>query len=205
MTRIIWWSIGTGIAIVGLGFFTKLVTVESAEISALRSPDGAADAVLLDVPRDAHGVHSARVCLRLSVTSTIRPPSCTGIAYLSGVSASDRELGMHLEWRSSTELEIRYREATAAYLYYPTFTWPNVGRIKSAILRHSVVRNARPQPVIHRPSTDAEPPSLRPPCSARLRCANLHAAAHTHASSGSVARLAAWPQSRAAIRGTPLW
>lgn len=103
------------------------MTVESAEILALRSPDGAADAVLLDVPRDAHGAHSARVCLRRSATPTIRQPSCTGIAYLSGVSASDRELGMHLEWRSSTELEIRYREATAAYLYYPTFIWPNVG------------------------------------------------------------------------------
>jgi hypothetical protein len=125
--RIVWWSIGTGVAIVGLGLLTNRVTVQSAEISAARSPDGAADAVLVDVPRDAHGVHSARVCLRRSATPAYGQSSCTRIAYLSGVPASDPELGIHLKWQSSTELEIRYREATAVYLYYPTFIWPNVG------------------------------------------------------------------------------
>jgi hypothetical protein len=131
--RIVWWSIGTGAAIVVLGLLTSRVTIQSAEISAARSPDGAADAVLLDVPRDAHGAHSAKVCLRRSATPTYGQSSCTGIAYLSGVPASDRELGIHLEWQSSTELEIRYREATAVYLYYPTFIWPNVG---SRTFRH---------------------------------------------------------------------
>jgi hypothetical protein len=127
-SQIVWWSIGTGVAIVGLGLLTNRLTVQSAEISAARSPDGAADAVLLDVPRDAHGAHSARVCLRRSATPAYGQSSCTSIAYLSGVPASDRELGIHLEWQSSTELEIRYREATAVYLYDPAFIWPNVGR-----------------------------------------------------------------------------
>jgi hypothetical protein len=50
----------------------------------------------------------------------------------------------------------------------------------------------------------AEPPSLRPPCSARRRFASFRAAAHTHASSGSLARPPGWPQSRAATRETQL-
>jgi hypothetical protein len=131
--RIVWCSIGTGVAIVVLGLLTSRVTTQSTEIAAARSPDGAADAVLLDVPRDAHGAHSARVCLRRSATPAYGQLSCTGIAYLSGVPASDRRLGIHLEWQSSTELEIRYREATTVYLYYPTFIWPNVG---SRTFRH---------------------------------------------------------------------
>lgn len=125
--RIVWWLIGAGFAIVGLGLLTNRVTVQSAEIAGARSPDGAADAVLLDVPRDAHGAHSARVCLRRSTTPAYGQSNCTAIAYLSGVPTSDRELGIHLEWQSSTELEIQYRDATAVYLYYPTFIWPNVG------------------------------------------------------------------------------
>jgi hypothetical protein len=131
--RIVCWSIGTGIVIVGLALLTNRVTVQSVEISDVRSPDGAADAVLLDVPRDAHGAHSARVCLRRSATPAYGQSSCTGIAYLSGVPASDRELGIHLEWQGSTELEIQYREATAVYLYHSTFIWPNVG---SRTFRH---------------------------------------------------------------------
>lgn len=131
--RIVWWSVGTGVAIVALGLLTSRVSIQSVEISDARSPDGAADAVLQDVPRDAHGAHSARVCLRRSPTPAYGQSSCTGIAYLSGVPASDRELGIHLEWKSSTALEIRYREATAVYLYYPTFIWPNV---ESRTFRH---------------------------------------------------------------------
>jgi hypothetical protein len=50
--------------------------------------------------------------------------ACTSIAYLSGVPTADGQLGIHLEWKSSTELVIRYREAMAVYLYYPAFTWP---------------------------------------------------------------------------------
>jgi hypothetical protein len=126
--RIVWWMLCTGVAIFVLGVLSSRLTIQSSEISAARSPDGSTDAVLLDVPRDAHGAHSARVCLRRSATPTYGQRSCTGIAYLAGVPANDRELGIHLEWQSSTELEIRYREAMAAYLYYPTFIWPNVGR-----------------------------------------------------------------------------
>jgi hypothetical protein len=104
------------------------VTVQNEEIAALGSPDGAADAVLIDIPRDAHGAHSAKVCLRRSMTLANSQLSCNGVAYLSGVSASDRNLGIHLEWQSSTELAIRYQEATTVYLYYSTFIWPNSGR-----------------------------------------------------------------------------
>jgi hypothetical protein len=124
--RLVWWSIGTGVAIVVLGLLTSRLTIQSAEISAARSPDGVADAVLLDVPRDAHGAHSAKVCLRRAAIPAYGQSICTRIAYLSGVPAGDRDLGIQLEWQSSTELEIQYREATAAYLYYPNFFWPIV-------------------------------------------------------------------------------
>ena len=128
--RIFWWSIGAAvvISIAGLTLLINRVTVQSTEIASARSPDGAAYAVLLDVPQDARGAHSARVCLRRSAIQTYGQSVCPSIAYLSGVPASDSQLGIHLEWKSSTELEIRYLEATAVYLYYPTFIWPNVGR-----------------------------------------------------------------------------
>jgi hypothetical protein len=122
------WSIGVVvvIAIVGLRMLINRVTVQSTEISAALSPDGAGYAVLLNVPQDAHGAHSARICLRLRyLPLRVNPQSaCTSIAYLSGVPAGDRLLGIQLQWDGPSELKIRYREAGAVYLYYPTYTWP---------------------------------------------------------------------------------
>jgi len=113
---------------VALRLLVDRVTIQGNEISATRSPDGAADAVLLDVPQDAHGAHSARVCLRRSLPRPYGQSACSDIAYISGVLASDSQLGVHLQWASSADLEIMYRDATSAYLYRPTFVWPNVGR-----------------------------------------------------------------------------
>ena len=132
-SRLIWWSITAFVAVVGLGVLTNRASVQSAEILASRSPDGATYAVLLDVPRDAHGAHSASICLRKSVIPDHGALSCTAaIAYLSGVPANDPQLGVHLEWRSSTELEIRYREAANVYLRYPMFFWEPGGKNRAA-------------------------------------------------------------------------
>jgi len=124
--RLPWWLIGiiAVIGIVALSVMIKSETVQSSEISSIRSPDGASDAVLLEVSQDAHGAHSAKVCLRRPGAKIYGQSACTSIAYLSGVPAGDGQLGIHLRWESSTELVIRYREATAVYLYYPVFTWP---------------------------------------------------------------------------------
>jgi hypothetical protein len=129
-SRHAWWSIGTAVVvgIVGLRLLIDEVTVRGKVISATRSPDGSVYAILVDVPRDAHGAHSARVCLRRSLPRPYAQSVCADIAYISGVPASDNELGIHLQWTGSTELEIRYRDATSAYLYRPTFYWPNLGR-----------------------------------------------------------------------------
>lgn len=118
-----WWpaAVGVVIGIVGFGVLVNELSVKSTEISVVRSPDGSGYAVLLDVPQDAHRNHSARVCL---VRSAIQPTTCPSIAYLSGVPAAERNLGIRLVWRGPAELEIRYRQAAATYLYYPTFTWP---------------------------------------------------------------------------------
>ena len=128
--RIAWWSVGAVVVvgIVALRLLIDRVTIQGKEISATRSPDGSAYAVLLDVPQYAHGAHSARVCLRRSPPRPYAQPVCTDIAYISGVPASDSQLGILLRWTSSAELEIRYRDATNAYLYRPTFVWPSVGR-----------------------------------------------------------------------------
>jgi hypothetical protein len=129
-SRIGWCSIGAAVVIgvVGLRLLINRVAVQSTEISAVRSPDGRAYAVLLDIPQDARGAHSARVCLSRSRIRLYAQSICTDVAYLSGVPASDSQLGINLEWTSSTELEIRYREAAAVHLYHPTFVWPNAGR-----------------------------------------------------------------------------
>jgi hypothetical protein len=129
-SRLAWWSIGAAVVvgIVGLRLLIDRVTVQGKEISAIRSPDGSVYAVLLDVPQDAHGAHSARVCLRRSLSRPYAQSACTDIAYISGVPAGYNQLGLQLHWTSSTELEIAYRDATRAYLYRPTFVWPNVGR-----------------------------------------------------------------------------
>jgi hypothetical protein len=111
------------IGIIAFGVVVAELSVKSTEISAARSPDGSGYALLLDVPRDAHRNHSARICLIRSATRPYNPTTCTSIAYLSAVPANVRHLGIRLVWRSSTELEIRYQEAGAAYLYYPTYTW----------------------------------------------------------------------------------
>lgn len=124
--RLPWWLIGIValIGIVGFSVLIKSETVQSTEISSIRSPDGASEAVLVEVSQDARGAHSAKVCLRRPAAKMYGLSACTSIAYLSGVPAADGQLGIHLEWKSSTELAIRYREAVAVYLYYPVFTWP---------------------------------------------------------------------------------
>lgn len=122
-----WWPLAVVvvIGIVGFGVLVNDLSVKSTEISAVRSPDGSGYAVLLDVPQDAHRTHSARVCL---VRSAIQPTTCPSIAYLSGVPAGEPHLGIRLVWKGSSELEIRYRQAATAYLYYPTFTWSSYTR-----------------------------------------------------------------------------
>lgn len=136
------WSIGAALVlgIAGSRLLIDRVTVQSTEISSALSPDGVAYAVLLEIPRDAHGVHSAKVCLRQS-TRPYGQSTCTSIAYLSGVPASDRHLGIRLVWKSPTELEIRYREAAAVYLYYPIFAWPYIGRSRTS---HRYLRSLTP-------------------------------------------------------------
>lgn len=135
-----WWFTGAAVVVglVGLRLLISKVTVQSTEISSALSPDGAGYAVLLDVPRDAHHAHSARVCLRRSTIPASGQSLCTSIAYLSGIAAGDRQLGIQLDWQSSTELAIRYREARAVYLYYPMFTWPYMGRRTSYRHTHSL-------------------------------------------------------------------
>jgi hypothetical protein len=112
-------------AIVFIKWMLGAIAVPSNEIAASRAPDGQTDAVLLEIPRDAHGEHSLRVCLR---PHTMRPASataCTDVAYLSGVPRTGGQQGVQFVWANSSELEIRYADAKAAFLYRSVFLWPS--------------------------------------------------------------------------------
>lgn len=123
----LWLIIATALsALVGVRVLSSHLAVKSTELTSVQSPGGLGDAVLLDIPRDARGTHSAAVCLRVS--SVNRSTPCTSVAYISGVPDNADHLGISLAWRSATELEIRYRGAAAAYLYYPTFLWRRTAR-----------------------------------------------------------------------------
>src|ERR1700722_17418808 len=80
----------------------------------------------MDIPKDAHSAHGLRVCFKRAPIRTYMQAACSDVAYLSGVPAGDAGQEVHLVWKSSTELEIWYREAAAAYLYRPTFVWPSL-------------------------------------------------------------------------------
>lgn len=98
--------------------------IQSHEVARQRSPDGATDAVLMDVPHDAAGAHSYRVCLQLR-TSGLKPAllDCREVAYLSGVSGDRGSQPVMLVWPSSAQLEIRYANATSARVSQPVLTW----------------------------------------------------------------------------------
>ena len=125
----LWAVIATGLlALVGIRVLSSYLVVESVELLSVRSPDGRGDAVLLDIPKDARGTHSAAVCLRPVYRGLNRPGPCTSVAYLSGVPDIAGHPGISLQWRSATELEIHYRSVAQAYLYLPTFIWVRSSR-----------------------------------------------------------------------------
>ena len=58
--------------IVGVRLLVGELAIPSTEIGAVRSPDGRAEAVLMEIQQDAHGQHSLRVCLRRPARGLLR-------------------------------------------------------------------------------------------------------------------------------------
>ncbi|MGA3158339.1 MAG: hypothetical protein ABSE43_12270 [Steroidobacteraceae bacterium] len=123
-------ALGTAVAIVVLKWMLGTLLVQSARVTTSSAPDGLTDALILETDRDAHGEHSLRICLQAHSTAPVTANSCTDVAYLSGVPRGGGGQGVSLIWVDSSQLEIRYIDAKAAYLYRSVFTWPNrVGRL----------------------------------------------------------------------------
>jgi hypothetical protein len=104
------------------------------EVRRAPSPDGSVDAVLIEVPRDAAGAHSYKVCFYRPNDHTTTTASCNEIAYLAGVGATQP---VELIWTAPRQLEIRYVNATSIQIYKAKFIWrrcwlgPCIGRYGS--------------------------------------------------------------------------
>jgi hypothetical protein len=103
--------------------FLYVPKIQSYEIARQPSPDGMGDAILMEVPRDAAGSHSYRVCMQRPGGIKLAPINCREVAFLGGVSGGNGSLPVRLIWNGSSLLEIRYVNATSVHVYQPVFTW----------------------------------------------------------------------------------
>jgi hypothetical protein len=97
------------------------LNIESHETARKRSPDGSTDAVLMEIPHDAAGAHSYKVCFQRSARVNVAASSCTEIAYLSGVNGDPSSQPVTLVWTETSHLEIRYTNASSVHLYNPVY------------------------------------------------------------------------------------
>src|SRR5580700_3048453 len=113
------------LAVVGAlaAFIVYVPSITSQEVGRVSSPDGTVDAVLLEVPRDAAGMRSYKVCLRRPNGLPTAAAACKEIVYLAGVSTSDVSQPVKLVWTAPRQLEVRYATATSVHIYKPVFTW----------------------------------------------------------------------------------
>jgi hypothetical protein len=91
--------------------------IQSHEIARQPSPDGRAEAVLIEIPRDAGGAHSYKVCLQRANGLPLALSDCGEIAYLAGVSTDSVSQPVTLVWTASSQLEIHYVKATSVHVY----------------------------------------------------------------------------------------
>lgn len=109
------------IALLGIGLLAVLLLfnpkIPSRESARQRSPDGRAVAVLIDVPRDAGGAHSYKVCLQLVNGLPLALSDCREVVYLVGVASHGVSQPVSLVWTTASQLEIRYVSATSVHVY----------------------------------------------------------------------------------------
>lgn len=111
------------VVLLGIGLLAALLQynpkIPSHEIARQQSPDGLAEAVLIEVPRDAAGAHSYKACVQLTNGLPLALSDCREIVYLAGVSSDRVSQPVTLVWKSSSELEIRYVSATSVHVHKP--------------------------------------------------------------------------------------
>src|SRR5262249_42648677 len=87
------------------------------EVSRVVSAEARAAAVLMEVPRDAAGARSFKVCLQRPSSPPHRPVFCNEVAYLAGAQGPGSEPPVRLVWTTPFALEIRYVAATSVHVY----------------------------------------------------------------------------------------
>ena len=94
------------------------------EVARQRSPDGWAQATLMEVPEDAADAHSYKVCVQLGTSPQTRPGYCyREVAYLAGVPNDGGSRPVALVWTTASQLEIRYTSARSVHIYQPVLVW----------------------------------------------------------------------------------
>jgi hypothetical protein len=97
------------------------------EVMRQRSPDGTADAVLLEIRNPPAGTHSYRVCLHRPNGIAVTASNCREVAYIGGVSSNGVSQPVRLVWTAPSQLEIHYTSATSIHIYKPVFVWGSTG------------------------------------------------------------------------------
>lgn len=116
--RRFWFSI-LFISALLMGLLAYIARSPSYEVARTSSPDSRYDAVLMEVPRDGNGAHSYWVCLQPPPRMPVTRATCTEVAYLSSVFATDASQPITLVWATPAQLEIRYDNATSIHMYKP--------------------------------------------------------------------------------------
>jgi len=118
------WLIAAALIGVVALLLAYLPRVSSHEVDRQSSPDGRAVALLLEVPRDAAGAHSYKVCLQWTTALPPQAGDCgREVAYLAGIPADGAARPVTLLWTTDSQLEIRYGEARTVDVYQPMVVW----------------------------------------------------------------------------------
>jgi hypothetical protein len=114
-----WYAfIAVALTALAIAIIVRLTSpIPSREVTSVRSPYLVEDAVVFDVPKDAHGSHSCSVCVCGIGHAANSTAGCRLIAYLSGVSACDASKNIRVAWLNRTQIEVRYVAATSVRVY----------------------------------------------------------------------------------------
>jgi hypothetical protein len=143
--RIPWMvAVGVGIVFVLSAIIAYRSNMVSYEVLRKGSPDGKTEAILLEVPRDAAGAHSYKVCLQRGAGGRVTATSCREIAYLAGVTSIGTTRPVDLVWKDASRLEIHYGSAVSVHMYQRVVVWGSTRSTGSLSIFTSAVRMGYP-------------------------------------------------------------
>jgi hypothetical protein len=135
--------------------FVYLPKTQSGEIARQRSPDGTGDAILMQFSAGAAADgRSYKVCMQRPSGIKFVPNNCREVAYLGGVSTESGSQPVTLIWTTSSQLEIRYVNASSVHVYQPVFTWGSMryatrmGNIRPIVIKAVQVGHADEGPSV---------------------------------------------------------